>query len=180
MNKTFLNKKSYFHLNLERAIYTFDSPILFCHFAIPVIRYKYRMKPLRDVKSELDKRFRKVVDAPANFAFFVAIHDFIEYVEFDTALSRGLSRLKINREAEFSNKYIFLKQIYRGVEDIMTPTDADLGHERNTVLRDLTRIRNKETHDSNSFWKKRELWKKLSKEVHEKLSSHLFPVTTEV
>ena len=136
------------------------------------------MKQLRNIKLELDKKFQKVADAPASFAFFVAIHDFVEYVEFDSAISRGLSKLKINREAEFSNKYGYLKQIYQGVEDIVVPTDADLGHERNTVLRDLNRIRNKETHDSNSFWKKRELWRKLSKEVHEKLNSRLFPVTT--
>lgn len=140
-----------------------------------MVGYRYRMKPLQNVKFTLDKKFQKVVDAPANFAFFEAIHDFVEYVEFDSAISKGLSKLKINRQAEFSNKYAYLKQIYQGVEDIETPTSADLGHERNVVLRDLTRIRNKETHDSNSFWKKRELWMKLSKEVHEKLNARLFP-----
>ena len=67
----------------------------------------------------------------------MAIHDLVEYVEFDPVLSRGLSKLKINREAEFSNKYTYLKQIYQGVEDIMVPKEGVLGHERNTVFRDL-------------------------------------------
>ncbi|MEK9179875.1 MAG: hypothetical protein AAB897_00455 [Patescibacteria group bacterium] len=137
------------------------------------------MKPLLKAKSNLDKKFKKVAATPASFAFFVAIHDFIECVELDPALSQGFSRLKINREKDLSTKYINLRQIHQGVKDLATPTSEDLGHDRNVVVRDLSRIRAQEMSDSNTFWKKRELWRKLATEVHGNINASLFPSPVE-
>lgn len=133
------------------------------------------MKPLEKTKLALDKKIQKVVDTPASFAFFVAIHDFIECVETDPVLVKAFTKLKIDPEKNLSTKYGHLKQIHRGIKDLGIPLGDDLGHDRNVVVRDLGRIRGKEMSDSNSFWKKRELWRKLATEVHGKINLHLFP-----
>lgn len=132
------------------------------------------MKSFRETKFDLDKKFQKVLQTPASFDFFVAIHDFIQYIELNPLLSKGLShRIKVNRELDIPNKYSYLKQIYRGLEDINTKSNADLGHERYSVIRDLNRIQNKDVSDSNSFWKKRELSRKLAATIYERLNTYL-------
>lgn len=129
------------------------------------------MKPLQKT---LDKKFQKVLKTPAGFDFFVAIHDFIEHIESNRSLSDVLSsHTKANQELNIPTKYGYLKQIYRGVEDIETKSDSDLGHARYAVMRDLNRIQSNDLSDSNSFWKKRELSRKLTNEVYVALTSHL-------
>lgn len=132
------------------------------------------MKPLQKMKTGLDKKFQKVAHAPAGFDFFVAIHDFIKYIELNALLSGGLShRIKINRELDISNKYGHLKQIYQGLEDIQTKSDADLGHTRYAVIKELNQIKDNDYSESNSFWKKRELSRKLTGVVYERLGIYL-------
>mgnify|MGYP001576599300 FL=1 len=129
------------------------------------------MKLLKKVKSDLDKKFQKVLKTPAGFDFFTAIHDFIEYIELNPSLSSKLSsRVKSNRELNIPNKYGYLKQIYQGLEDADIKSSADLGHTRYMVIQELNRIRNKDVSESNSFWKKRELFRKLTGEIYEILN----------
>jgi hypothetical protein len=129
------------------------------------------MKIPEKTKSDLDKKFRKVLKTPASFDFFVAIHDFIEHIELNSSLSAGLSsRLKPNRELNIPSKYNYLKQIYQGLEDVNSKPGVDLGHARYAVLIELNRIKNKEVSESNSFWKKRELFRKLTSEIYERLN----------
>ena len=131
------------------------------------------MKVLKKVKTDLDKKFQKVLKTPASFAFFVAIHDFIEHIESNSSLSCSLShRLKPNRELRIPNKYSCLKQIYQGLEDADIETNIDLGHTRYMILQELNRIRNKNFSENNSFWKKRELFRKLTSEIYERLNSN--------
>ena len=126
---------------------------------------------MKKVKSDLDKKFQKVLKTPAGFDFFTAIHDFIEYIELNPSLSSKLSsRVKSNRELNIPNKYGYLKQIYQGLEDADVKTNVDLGHTRYMVIQELNRIRNKDVSESNSFWKKRELFRKLTGEIYEILS----------
>lgn len=132
------------------------------------------MKLLEKKKLDLDKKFQKVISTPASFAFFVAIHDFIEYIETNSGLADGFSRrTKTNLELNLPAKYAHLKQIYQGLEDAGARSDSDLGHERYMVIRDLDRIQNKDVSESNTFWKKRELFRKLAGEVYEKVHAHL-------
>ena len=132
------------------------------------------MKPAGKTKSGLDKKFQRVLQTPAGFDFFVAIHDFVKYIELNPFLSRGLSlRLKANQELGIENKYSYLKQIYQGVEDINVKSNVDLGHERYTVIRDLNRIQGNDVSENNSFWKKREFSRKLTDEVYKRLIMHL-------
>ena len=129
------------------------------------------MKSLEKVKSDLDKKFQKVLKTPASFDFYVAIHDFIEHIESNSSLLAGLSsRLKPNRELNIQGKYSYLKQIYQGLEDVNSKPGVDLGHARYAVLIELNRIRNKEASESNSFWKKRELFRKLTGEIYKRLN----------
>ncbi len=132
------------------------------------------MRLSEKTKLALDKKFQKVLRTPASFDFFVAIHDFIEYIELNAVLANGLSkRIKINRDLSIPAKYAYLKQIYQGLEDVSFPSDQDLGHERYMTVRDLHRIRNKEVSESISFWKKRESVRKFAVEVYERLHLHL-------
>ncbi len=132
------------------------------------------MKLVKKVKSDLDKKFQKVLKTPAGFDFFVAIHDFIEHIELNLPLSNSLScRIKPNRELNIPNKYNYLKQIYQGLEDVHSKSDVDLGHARYMVLIELNRIRSKDVSGSNSFWKKRELFRKLTGEIYERLNPDL-------
>ncbi|MCL5733704.1 MAG: hypothetical protein M1334_03560 [Patescibacteria group bacterium] len=119
---------------------------------------------------ELDKKFKKVLQTPASFDFFVAIHDFVQYIELHPSLSGGLSlRLKANQELGIPAKYGYLKQIYQGVEDINIKSDDDLGHARYAVIKDLNKIQEKDVSESNSFWKKRETSRKLTDEIYQRL-----------
>lgn len=145
-----------------------------CYLLIIMIECRHPMKTLEKTRFDLDKRFQKVLKTPASFAFFMAIHDFIEYIELNSALSNGLSyRIKTNRDLGLQTKYGYLKQIYQGIEDTNVQSADDLGHERYVTIRDLNRIKNKETFEHNSFWRKRELFRKSTVEIYERLNLHL-------
>ncbi|MEK7553189.1 MAG: hypothetical protein AAB504_00645, partial [Patescibacteria group bacterium] len=89
------------------------------------------MKLAGKLKSGLDKKFQKVLKTPASFDFFVAIHDFIKYIELHSSLLNNLSsRTKLNRELNIPKKYGYLKQIYQGLEDADSKSNVDLGHTR--------------------------------------------------
>ncbi len=126
----------------------------------------------KKVKNDLDKKFQKVQQTPASFDFFVAIHDFVQHIELNPTLCRNVVSLtKINQELKIPAKYDNLKRIYQGLEDADTESKADLGHTRYMVLVELNQIKNKNFSESNSFWKKRELFRKLSGEIYEKLNT---------
>ena len=130
------------------------------------------MKPSNKVKGELDKKFQAVLKTPASFDFFVAIHDFIGYIEANSILANSLSpKLKPNRQQNISVKYNNLKQIYQGLEDAQGKANVDLGHARCMILVELNRIKANVVSDSNSFWKKRDLYRKLTEEIYGRLSS---------
>lgn len=132
------------------------------------------MKSIEKTKSGLSKKFQKILETPAGFEFFMAIHDFIEYVELSPTLVGGVSsRTKINRELDIPGSYGYLRQIYQGLEDINTKSNADLGHARYGVINELNRIQNKDVSESVSLWKKRELFRKLAGEVYERLDAYL-------
>ncbi|MBI3638120.1 hypothetical protein HY227_00030 [Candidatus Wolfebacteria bacterium] len=123
------------------------------------------------VKSGLDKKFQKVLKTPASFDFFMAIHDFVEHIELNSSLSDNLSpRIKSNKEFNIPNKYSHLKQIYQGLKDADNKSNIDLGHARYMTILELNKIRNKDISESNSFWKKRELSRKLAGEIYERLN----------
>ena len=130
------------------------------------------MKSSSKTKADLDKKFQKVRETPASFAFFKAIHDFIEYIESTPSFAKNLTyRDKISRELNIPAKYGYLHQIYQGLEDAGAKTNKDLGHARYMVVRDLSRIEENEVSESNFFWKKREVFRKLAGEVYERLSA---------
>lgn len=130
------------------------------------------MKPSASVKSGLDKKFQKVLNTPASFAFYLAIHDFIKHIEDNAALSgRLLSKTKLNRELNIVTKYGYLKQIYQTVEDTNRKSDADMGHTRCMALLELNKIRSQDVSESNTFWKKREVFRKLTSEVYAGLNA---------
>lgn len=132
------------------------------------------MKLSGKVKSDLEKKFQKVLKTPASFDFFIAIHGFIKHIELNPALCASvLSKSKSNQELNIPGKYTNLKRIYQGVEDANNKSDVDLGHERYAVLVELNRIHNNDVSDSNSFWKKRELFRKLVGEIYQKLNPTL-------
>lgn len=133
------------------------------------------MNALEKRKLDLDKKFQRVLATPASFDFFVAIHDFIGHIELNSFLSKGLSdRIRANRELDIVNKYGYLKKIYQGLEDINIKSNIDLGHARYMVIRELSQIQNKEVSESNSFWRKRELSRKLTSTIYERLNAYLF------
>lgn len=130
------------------------------------------MKLSGKVKSGLDKKFQKILKTPASFDFFMAIHDFIKHIESNSALSISvLSSKKSNQESKILTKYFNLKRIYQGLEDVHNKSDVDLGHARYAALIELNRIRDNDVSDSNSFWKKRDLFRKLAGEIYQSLSS---------
>jgi len=132
------------------------------------------METVEKRKLDLDKKFRMVLETPASFHFFVTIHDFIEHIERNPFLSNGLtSRGKTNRELGIADKYDYLRKIYQGIEDINMRSNVDLGHERYMVIRELSKIQDKEVSESNSLWRKRELSRKLTSVVYERLNAHL-------
>ncbi len=128
------------------------------------------MKVQPKVKVGLEKKFQKVLKTPDSFAFFEAIHDFIEHIEVNGALAASLSsNTKSNLALNIPNKYNHLKQIYQALEDADTKSDADLGHTRYAVLNEIKKIQNKDVSESNTFWKKRDLFRKLVGEIYNKL-----------
>ena len=132
------------------------------------------MKSSKKTKSDLNKKLQKVLQTPASFDFFVAIHDFIKHIESNPSLLNVLShRIKVNKELNIPNKYAFLRQIYQGLEDINIKSDTDLGHSRYLVMRELKQIQNGEFSESNIFWRKRELSRKLANLVYGRLDTYL-------
>ncbi len=128
------------------------------------------MKILPKIKSGLEKKYQKVVKTPAGFDFFVAVHDFVEFIEANPALANHIvSNAKANLALNIPNKYNYLKMIYQGLEDANTETNEDLGHTRYTTLLDLKKIRNNDVSDSNSFWKKREVSRESVGEIYQRL-----------
>ncbi len=129
------------------------------------------MKLTGRIKSVLEKKFQKVLKTPASFDFFLAIHGFIKHIELNPALCASvLSKSKSNQELNIPGKYINLKRIYQGLEDVNTKSSADLGHERYSIIVELNKIQNNDVSDSNSFWKKRELFRKLAGEIYQRLN----------
>ncbi|MEK9194591.1 MAG: hypothetical protein AAB884_02165 [Patescibacteria group bacterium] len=134
------------------------------------------MTLLAKKKFDLKKKFQKILKTPASYAFFVAIHDFVKFIELDPVLSDGLSHcIKTSQSPNIATKYANLKLVYQGMEDIFAGgrSIGDLGHKRYMVILDLNRIQNKEVSENNSFWKKRELFRKLIIDIHEGLNLHL-------
>ncbi len=134
------------------------------------------MVSLTKKKLDLEKKFRKILKTPASYAFFVAIHDFIKFIESDPVLLGGLSRyIKTSQDSNIAAKYANLKLIYQGLEDAAAKSrpSGDLGHDRYMAILDLNRIQNKEISENNSFWKKREVFRKLIVEIHGSLNLHL-------
>ena len=126
---------------------------------------------LPKVKLGLEKKFQKVVKTPAGFDFFVAVHDFIKYIEANKPLASHISASsKQNLELNLPNKYNYLKLIYQGLEDANTETNEDLGHTRYSVLLELKKIQNKDVSDSNSFWKRREVSRESVGEIYQRLN----------
>jgi len=132
------------------------------------------MNSLEKAKSDLDEKFQKISKTPPSFNFFVAIHDFIEVIELNPYLSRNLSScIKSNQKLKILSKYSHLKKIYQGLEDANVKSNVDLGHERYMVIIELNKIKNKDFSGGNSFWKKRELFRRLTSEIYEVLNPEL-------
>jgi|SRR3989338_494377 len=132
------------------------------------------MKAMEKRKLDLDKKFKKVLETPASFAFFTAIHDFVEHIKLNSFLHNGLSsRAKANQKLNIANKYDYLKKIYQGLEDINIKSGVDLGHSRYMVIQELNKIKNKELSENNSLWRKRELFRRLTGVIYERLNAYL-------
>ncbi len=96
---------------------------------------------------DLVRSLQKVMNTPAGFDFYVAIHDLVEHIELHPAFAA------MDRPV----KYQQLRQIYQGIEDTNVRAEGDLGHDRYMIIQDLRQIRRNEVSDSNPLWKKREL-----------------------
>ncbi|MFH1978983.1 MAG: hypothetical protein ABII97_01170 [Patescibacteria group bacterium] len=126
----------------------------------------------KNIKNDLDEKFQKILKTSASFDFFIAIHDFVELVESNSSLSKNLApSVGSNQKEGIPSKYNYLKKVHQGVKDIRTKTSNDLGHDRYMAILELNKIKNKELSDNNSFWKKRELFRKSTGLIYEKLSS---------
>jgi hypothetical protein len=131
------------------------------------------MKDAKQTQAMLDKKLKKVRETPESFALFVSLHDFVGYIESIPSFALFFDSTKKGRAKEMPIKYSFLKQVYQGIEDIDIKTTDDLGHDRFVAIRELGLIRAGNLSENNSFWKKRELFRKLTNEIHATLRSHL-------
>jgi len=138
------------------------------------------MQSTQKVRSALDQKFKDIGKAPAGFGFFVSLHDFVEYIEETPSFSIFFAGKRGNRAAEMPKKYFVLKQVYQGIEDIDAGATNDLGHDRYVAIRELSSIRNKDLSENNSFWKRREVLKKVVGEIHRTLDSYLVGPEAEV
>jgi len=135
------------------------------------------MQSQEKTKLDLDRKYLKVMKTPASFALYEAIHSFVQYIELNPTLSKKLSyKIKANRDLGIPAKYGSLRQIYQGIEDINIESDDDLGHERYTTICDLNRIQSGETLENNVFWKKREVLKKSTVKIYERLNVEIADV----
>ena len=131
------------------------------------------MPDTKQIKEGLDKKLKKVRETPENFALYVSLHDFVHYIESIPSFAPFFDDSRKGRAKELPIKYSFLKQVYQGIEDIDVKTTDDLGHDRFVAIRELTLIRANNLSENNSFWKKRELFRKLVNEVHTTLHAYL-------
>lgn len=132
------------------------------------------MVPAQKIKSALNRKLKKVSETPASFGFFVSLHDFVQYIESTPSFAVFFSGTKKgSRASEISPKYSVLKEVYQGIEDIDVRTTNDLGHNRFVAIRDLTLIRNNNISENNSFWKRRELLRKVAGDIHRTMYSYL-------
>jgi hypothetical protein len=128
----------------------------------------------KKTKSALDRKLKEIRETPASFTFFISLHDFVEYIESTPSFAVFFNGTKKgSRAKEISLRYAILKQVYQGIEDLDVQTTADLGHDRNVAIRDLTLIRANNVSENNSFWKRRELLRKIAAETHATLDSYL-------
>ena len=112
-------------------------------------------------RSELDKRFQKISQTAASYDFFIAIHDFVGHIESQKILAKHASR---------PGKYQYLKDIYRGIEDIRPAlSDKDRGHARYMAVVDLRLIQKNNISENNVFWRKREFFRKTAGEIYNSL-----------
>lgn len=119
---------------------------------------------------DLEKKYQKVLNTPASFDFYVAIHDFIEHLESDPAYSKIiLSKASANVELKIPAKYAYLKIIHQGLKDAKSKTNDDLGHARYAAIVDLNKIKDNDVSESNSFWKKREVMRKFAADIYARL-----------
>lgn len=123
-------------------------------------------------KLALGQKFEKIKKAPAGFALYVSIHDFIEHIEGNASFNVFLKG-KGKRAKEIPGKYVFLKQIHQGIKDIDLRTTADLGHDRYVAIRELSLIRKNDLSENNSFWKRREAFRKVTSDVYKILDAYL-------
>ena len=138
-----------------------------------VLLWGYAMELQKTSKLALHQKFEKIKKAPEGFTLFVSIHDFIEYIESTSSFDVFLKGGKSARAKEIPGKYFSLKQIYQGIEDLSEKSTADLGHDRYVAIRELTLIKKNELSENNSFWKRRETFRKLIGEVYKTLDEHL-------
>ncbi|MGC9599049.1 MAG: hypothetical protein ABSE18_01535 [Minisyncoccia bacterium] len=132
------------------------------------------MASAKKIKLVLDRKLKEVCETPASFTFFVSLHDFVKYIESTPSFAVFFSGAKKGgRAKELSPKYSVMRQVYQGIEDIDVRTTNDLGHDRYVAIRELSLIRNKDVSDNNSFWKRRELLRKVAGEIHHTLQSYL-------
>lgn len=132
------------------------------------------MKQSQKIKLVLGKKFKKVKETPANFAFFVSIHDFIAFIESTPSFKMFLKKTgAASRISELPLKYFLLEEIHQGIEDLDQKTTEDLGHNRYVAIRELNLIRNNDVSDSNSFWKRREAFRKIAEETYKVLDARL-------
>lgn len=136
------------------------------------------MTARESVKATLDQKFHQINDPSMGFSFFVSIHDFVGYIESAPLFSIFFTGSpKKGQASELTAKYLILKQIYQGVEDIDAHTKTDLGHDRHVAIRELSQIRNKDfSEGNNSLWRRRELIRRITGETYKTLSKHLAPV----
>ena len=126
---------------------------------------------LPKVRIGLEKKFQKVVKTPASFDFFVAVHDFVEYIEANKPLASHISASsKQNLELNLPNKYNYLKSIYQGLEDVDADTKEDLGHNRYSVILEMKKIRSNDVSESNSFWKRRDVSRESVGQIYQRLN----------
>jgi hypothetical protein len=132
------------------------------------------MVSAKKIKLVLDRKLKKVRETPASFTFFVSLHDFVQYIESTPSFAVFFSGTKKgSRASEISPKYSVLREVYQGIEDIDVRTTNDLGHNRYVAIRDLSLIRNNDVSENNSFWKRRELLRKVAGEIHQTMYSYL-------
>jgi hypothetical protein len=132
------------------------------------------MAPAEKIKLALDRKLKRVREAPAGFTFFVSLHNFVQYIESTPKFAVFFSGAKRgSRASELSPKYFVMKQVYQGIEDIDMSTTHDLGHDRYVAIRELGLIRKNDFSENNSFWKRRELLRKVAGQIHETLRGYL-------